>query len=143
MAELGLSDASRATPVGFVFAEAEEMKRGARQHGKSQASRVAAAVLVVEDVKEAGVEDAVEAPAERSEVEGVLDFEATVDAAQARLFASQLDRPQRAVDAEDLPTLLGKQQGIFARSAAERRARDYFISLKSGRLSIQREPLPQ
>ena len=32
---------------------------------------------------------------------------------------------------------------IFAGPAAERRARDYFISLKSGRLSIQREPLPQ
>jgi hypothetical protein len=27
--------------------------------------------------------------------------------------------------------------------AAERWARDYFISLKSGRLHIQREPLPQ
>jgi hypothetical protein len=32
---------------------------------------------------------------------------------------------------------------IFACPAAERRARDYFISLKSGRLSIQREPFPQ
>jgi hypothetical protein len=32
---------------------------------------------------------------------------------------------------------------IFAGPAAERRARDYFTSLKSGRLSIQREPLPQ
>ena len=32
---------------------------------------------------------------------------------------------------------------IFAGPAAERRARDYFISLKSGRLSIQREPLPR
>jgi hypothetical protein len=32
---------------------------------------------------------------------------------------------------------------IFAGPAAERRARDYFISLKSGRLRIQREPLPQ
>ena len=32
---------------------------------------------------------------------------------------------------------------IFAGPAAERRARDYFNSLKSGRLSIQREPLPQ
>ena len=32
---------------------------------------------------------------------------------------------------------------ILAGPAAERRARDYFISLKSGRLSIQREPLPR
>jgi transposase-like protein len=32
---------------------------------------------------------------------------------------------------------------IFAGPAAERRARDYFISLQSGRLSVQREPLPQ
>ena len=32
---------------------------------------------------------------------------------------------------------------IFAGPAAERRARDYFASLKSGRLKIQREPLPQ
>ena len=32
---------------------------------------------------------------------------------------------------------------IFAGPAAERRARDYFTSLKSGHLSIQREPLPQ
>jgi hypothetical protein len=32
---------------------------------------------------------------------------------------------------------------IFAGPAAERRARDYFISLKSGRLSIHREPLRQ
>ena len=32
---------------------------------------------------------------------------------------------------------------IFAGPAAEGRARDYFMSLKSGRLSIQREPLPQ
>ena len=32
---------------------------------------------------------------------------------------------------------------IFAGPAAERRARDYFTSLQSGRLSIQREPLPR
>jgi hypothetical protein len=32
---------------------------------------------------------------------------------------------------------------IFAGPASERRARDYFASLKSGRLKIQREPLPQ
>ena len=32
---------------------------------------------------------------------------------------------------------------IFAGPAAERRARDYFNSLKSGRLSIKREPLPR
>ena len=32
---------------------------------------------------------------------------------------------------------------IFADPAAERQACDYFISLKSGRLRIQREPLPQ
>ena len=32
---------------------------------------------------------------------------------------------------------------IFAGPAAEGRARDYFMSLKYGRLSIQREPLPQ
>jgi hypothetical protein len=32
---------------------------------------------------------------------------------------------------------------IFAGPAAERRVRDYFISLKSGCLSIQREPLSQ
>ena len=32
---------------------------------------------------------------------------------------------------------------IFAGPAAEKRARDYFISLKSGRLRIQREHLPQ
>jgi hypothetical protein len=32
---------------------------------------------------------------------------------------------------------------IFGGPAAERRARDYFISLKSGRLSIQRETHPQ
>ena len=32
---------------------------------------------------------------------------------------------------------------IFAVPAAERRARNYFISLKSGHLSIQREPLPR
>jgi hypothetical protein len=32
---------------------------------------------------------------------------------------------------------------IFAGPASERRARDYFVSLKSGRLKIQREPLPQ
>jgi hypothetical protein len=31
---------------------------------------------------------------------------------------------------------------IFAGPAAESRARDYFTSLKSGRLSIRREPLP-
>jgi hypothetical protein len=32
---------------------------------------------------------------------------------------------------------------IFAGPASERRARDYFASLKSGRLKIQRDPLPQ
>jgi hypothetical protein len=32
---------------------------------------------------------------------------------------------------------------IFAGPAGERRARDYFASLKSGRLKIQRQPLPQ
>jgi hypothetical protein len=32
---------------------------------------------------------------------------------------------------------------IFGGPAAERRARDYYNSLKSGRLSIKREPLPQ
>jgi hypothetical protein len=32
---------------------------------------------------------------------------------------------------------------IFAGPAAERRARDYFASLKSGHLRIPREPLPQ
>jgi hypothetical protein len=32
---------------------------------------------------------------------------------------------------------------IFAGPASERRARDYFASLKSGRLKIQTEPLPQ
>jgi hypothetical protein len=32
---------------------------------------------------------------------------------------------------------------IFGGPAAERRARDYYNSLKSGRLSIPREPLPQ
>jgi hypothetical protein len=31
---------------------------------------------------------------------------------------------------------------IFAGPASERRARDYFASLKSGRLKIQREPVP-
>jgi hypothetical protein len=32
---------------------------------------------------------------------------------------------------------------IFAGPASEKLAREYFASLKSGRLTIQREPLPQ
>ena len=37
----------------------------------------------------------------------------------------------------------GSYVTIFAGPASERRARDYFASLKSGRLKIQRESLPQ
>src|SRR6185295_11814369 len=116
-AQFVLRDPPRPPGPRLTIAEARQVAAAARAQHRRQAGHVPGAVLVVEHVEHAAVDDHVEGQAQVRQPEHVTDLEASYQAPFGRLLPGPPDGEAGPVDPERVRAVGGGQQGLLPRPA--------------------------
>ena len=118
-AEVISRDAPRAKFSGFFVAEAHQKHTAARVEDVGEARDVLAAIVVGEDVEQAGVDDGVEAVGQVGEFGGVGDAEVDFEISFGGFRPGAADRFFEIIEADDLVALRGEVERHVAGAAAD------------------------
>ena len=131
--QLILADPARPPGPRLTVAEADQVAAAAGTQHRPQAGHVPGAVLVVEDVEHAAVDDRVDGPAQVRQPEHVTDFEASHQAPFGRLLPGPRDGEVGPVDSGRVGPVRSGQQGLLPRAATG-------VEHPPGQQALLREP---